>query len=78
MTEKVLLIDDEANVLAGLKRQFRGHFDVFTAEGGEPALDLVKCEGPFAVAVCDMRMPGMNGIDVLEALKTAAPDAGST
>lgn len=71
---KVLLIDDEANVLAGLKRQLRGRFDVSTAEGGEPALDLVKSEGPFAVAVCDMRMPGMNGIDVLGALKKATPD----
>ena len=74
MIEKVLLIDDEANVLAGLKRQLREHFDVSTAQGGEPALDLVKSEGPFAVAVCDMRMPGMNGIDVLGALQKAAPD----
>lgn len=74
MTDKVLLIDDDSNVLAGLKRQLRGHFDVFTAQGGEPALDLVKSEGPFAVAVCDMRMPGMNGIDVLGALKKAAPE----
>ncbi len=74
MTEKVLLIDDEANVLAGLKRQLRGHFDVSTAEGGERALNLVKSQGPFAVAVCDMRMPGMNGVDVLGALQKAAPD----
>ncbi|HEB79076.1 MAG TPA: response regulator [Rhodospirillales bacterium] len=74
MTEKVLIIDDDVNLLAGLKRQFRKRFDLCTAESGEQALALVKSHGPFAVAVCDMRMPGMDGIEVLGALKKLAPN----
>lgn len=55
--EKVLIVDDDTNLLAGLKRHLRKHFDLSTAEDGEQALDLVKSDGPFAVTVCDMRMP---------------------
>lgn len=72
--EKVLIVDDDTNLLAGLKRHLHKYFDVSTAEGGEQALDLVKSDGPFAVTVCDMRMPGMNGIEVLAAVKKLAPD----
>ncbi len=74
MTGKILIIDDDADLLAGLKRQFRKKFDLYTAQSGEQALSLVKSEGPFAVAVSDMRMPGMNGVGVLGALRKAAPD----
>ena len=72
--EKVLIVDDDTNLLAGLKRHLRKHFDLFTAEGGTQALDLVKSDGPFAVTVCDMRMPGMNGVEVLAAVKKLAPN----
>ena len=74
MTEKVLIVDDDANLLAGLKRQFRKQFDLSIAQSGEQALDLVESEGPFAVAVSDMRMPGMDGVGVLGALRKTAPD----
>lgn len=74
MTEKVLIIDDEPNVLAGLRRHLRKSFDILTAESGDEALRLVKTKGPFAVVVCDMHMPGMNGIEVLGRLRTTAPD----
>ncbi|MFQ5618106.1 MAG: response regulator [Rhodospirillales bacterium] len=72
--EKVLIVDDDTNLLAGLERHLRKYFDVSTAEGGEQALDLVKSDGPFAVTVCDMRMPGMNGVEVLAAVKELARD----
>ena len=74
MTEKVLIVDDDTNLLAGLKRHLRRRFEVATAESGEQALDLVKSDGPFAVTVCDMRMRGMNGVEVLAAVKKLAPD----
>lgn len=72
--EKVLIIDDDANLLSGIKRQFRKKFDVSTAEGGRNAISLAKTDGPFAVAVCDMRMPDMDGVEVLGSLKESAPD----
>ncbi len=74
MTGKVLIIDDDANLLSGLKRQLRKRFDLTTAEGGVQALKTLKSDGPFAVAVCDMRMPGMDGIEVLGALRKISPD----
>lgn len=74
MPGKVLIIDDDDNLLAGLRRQFRKQFDLSTASSGEQALTLVESQGPFAVAVSDMRMPGMNGVGVLGALKKTAPD----
>ena len=74
MTGKILIIDDDADLLAGLRRQFRKKFDLSTAQSGEQALSLVKSEGPFAVAISDMRMPGMDGVGLLGALRKAAPD----
>ncbi len=78
MGERVLLIDDDVNLLAGLQRQLRKIFDIVTAEGGAAALAAVEAaqadHKPFAVALCDMRMPGMDGIEVLRRIKDLAPD----
>ena len=71
--EKVLIIDDEENLLNGLKRQLRGDFQVLTATGGQQALDVVGREGPVAVAICDMRMPGMDGATGLAAIEKKSP-----
>ncbi|MEL7448959.1 MAG: response regulator [Pseudomonadota bacterium] len=58
MTEKVLFVDDEPNVLQAYKRALRREFTIETALGGERALEMLEMEGPFAVIVSDMRMPG--------------------
>ena len=42
MKDKVLLVDDDAMVLAGLKRQLRNHFSIDTALSGEEALKRVQ------------------------------------
>lgn len=74
MTEKVLCVDDEPNVLATSKRQLRKHFHVETVLGGDEGLELVDSQGPFAVVVADMRMPFMNGIQFLAKVKERTPD----
>lgn len=74
MTEKILLVDDEPNVLLAMQRQLRKRFDIRTAQSGEEALRLLKQEGPFAVIVSDMRMPNMNGIELLKQVKGLYPD----
>lgn len=71
---RVLLVDDEPNVLAGLKRQLRKQFDISTATSGQEALDMVANESSFRVIVCDMRMPGMAGLEVLKRMQTLSPD----
>lgn len=74
MNSKVLFIDDEKNVLTAIRRQLRKDFDVVTAVGGEEAIAAITANGPFAVAVCDMRMPGMNGVTTLSEIGKRSPD----
>jgi len=74
MTEKILLVDDEENVLAGLKRHLGNRFEVTTASNFDEALKRVQNDGPFAVVVCDMRMPGKDGIETLAAIEALAAD----
>lgn len=74
MAEKFLFVDDEPHVLQSIKRQLRKRFELQTAEGGDAALRILKEEGPFAVIVSDMRMPGMNGIELLKKVKDIYPD----
>ncbi|WP_136806395.1 HD domain-containing phosphohydrolase [Desulfosediminicola flagellatus] len=74
MTEKVIFVDDEDHILQSMKRQLRKRFEVFTALGGREALEIMKENGPFAVIVSDMRMPAMDGIQLLSEVKTLYPD----
>lgn len=74
MTEKIMLVDDEPNVLDGYKRHLRKRFDVTLAAGPELALELIEQNGPFAVVVSDMQMPGMNGVELLKAISELNPE----
>lgn len=74
MPEKVLFVDDEINVLSGLKRQFRKQFDVTIAQGGHKGLKAIVDNGPFAVIISDMQMPEMNGVQFLQKSQEIAPD----
>jgi len=74
MAEKILLVDDEPNVLQSMKRQLRKRFTVMTAQSGDKALEILKDHGPFAVIISDMRMPGMDGVQLLSRVKDSFPD----
>jgi CheY-like chemotaxis protein len=74
MAEKILLVDDDSNILDGYRRSLGREFLMETAQGGEPALALAAKNGPYAVVVSDMRMPGMDGIQLLSRIKALAPD----
>jgi response regulator RpfG family c-di-GMP phosphodiesterase len=73
VNEKILLVDDDANILEAYKRQLRKQFTIETAQGGRKGLEAVRTRGPFAVIVSDLRMPGMDGIQFLEAAREHAP-----
>jgi len=73
-SDKVLLVDDEPNILRAYKRSLRGHFDMVVAESGAAALELMDGEGPFSVIVSDMKMPQMNGIELLSRVKDQYPN----
>jgi len=70
----VLCVDDEPNVLASLRRLFRGKgFEVRTAEGGKAGLALLASE-PVDLVISDMRMPDMDGTEFLELVHARWPD----
>ena len=72
--EKVLIIDDEPGIRQLLQRELSLEgYDVQTAEDGVQALEKVQSE-KFQLAVCDMNMPRLGGLDVLEALRDRDPD----
>jgi response regulator RpfG family c-di-GMP phosphodiesterase len=71
--QKILCVDDEPNILNGLQRQLRKHFDVHTAESGKDGLNIIKNDGPFSVVVSDMRMPEMDGAEFLTQVKYISP-----
>jgi response regulator RpfG family c-di-GMP phosphodiesterase len=74
MADKILFVDDEPQVLDGLKRMLHKEFDVETAVGGDLALTTIRVQGPYSVVVSDMRMPGMNGAQFLGQVRQTAPD----
>jgi len=71
--ERVLFVDDEPNVLDGIRRQLRNRVNIETASSGAAALDIIKAQGPFAVVVSDMRMPEMDGARFLAKVNEIAP-----
>ena len=75
MENRILFVDDDSNILDGYKRQLRKNFSIETAEGGEKGLEAVKNNGPFAVIVSDLKMPGMDGNQFLAHVKEIAPES---
>jgi len=73
MSEKILFVDDDSNILDAYKRQLKREFHVETAQGGKQGLDAVANSGPYAVIVSDLRMPGMDGNQFLSRVKDSAP-----
>ena len=62
---KMLVVDDEPDNLDLLYRTFRRNFNVFKADSGIQALDVLKAEGEVAVIISDQRMPEMKGTEFL-------------
>lgn len=73
VSRKILLVDDEPAALDGYQRILRRDFEVVTAIGGEEALTLIRTDGPFAVVISDMKMPGMDGMEFLKHVRRLAP-----
>lgn len=74
-TWTVLAVDDEPNILAALRRLFRATgWRILTAANGEEALALLAKE-PVNAVLSDMRMPGMDGVQLLERVALGWPDA---
>lgn len=73
--KKVIFVDDEPNILDGLRRMLRSlrnEYDMHFVAGGNEALELMA-QQRFDVIVSDMRMPGMDGAQLLEIIQKEHP-----
>lgn len=71
----VLCVDDEPNILSALRRALRvPGYRIVTADGGAQALALMETE-TVDLVISDMRMPGMDGAQLLEHARTRWPEA---
>ncbi|WP_319582434.1 response regulator [uncultured Pseudodesulfovibrio sp.] len=72
---RLLFVDDESNVLAALRRMLRNkrdHWDMVLVNSGQAALDTLE-ESRFDVIVSDIKMPGMDGAELLTRVKDFYP-----
>ena len=72
-SNKILIVDDDELILSCLERLLSRRFNLELALGPERALESVNTLGPYAVVLTDMRMPGMNGIDLLKRVHHLSP-----
>ena len=74
MKNKLLLVDDEEGIRKVLSISLSDSgYQVFTAETGEQALEIFQREAP-PIVLTDIKMPGMDGIELLQKLKQQNPD----
>lgn len=74
MKTRVLIVDDERairDLLSDAVRQTG--YEVFSASNGEEALSLIRQEN-IHIAICDIRMPGMSGIELLKQILDISPE----
>ncbi len=75
MKKRILFVDDQPEILAGLRNLLRRHrhrWETAFAQSGQEALNLLAQQA-FDVVVSDMRMPGMDGATLLAKVKAAYP-----
>jgi HD-like signal output (HDOD) protein len=73
--KRILFVDDEPSLLEGLRRMLRpqrARWEMMFASGGEDALRMLE-DSAFDVVVTDMRMPGMDGAQLLERVRDRFP-----
>ena len=72
--ERILIVDDEADIAAILKLHLEdsGYITAW-AGNGQAALQMIN-EGGFSLILMDVKMPGMNGVEVLKRVREAGLD----
>jgi len=70
MTEKLLIVDDEPDMLKllGMIIRDKTQYETITTNNPVEALDLVK-RGGYDLVITDLKMPGLDGVEMLEAVK---------
>ncbi len=71
---RVLLVDDEPDLVATYAELLESMCEVETADGPERGLERIRMSGPFALVISDLNMPVMNGIEFLARVRALSPD----
>ncbi len=74
MKERILVVDDDSNLLSGIERHLKAVYEVRTALSGARALEIIEEEDDFAVVLSDYKMPGMNGDSLLARVRALRPE----
>lgn len=70
---RILLVDDEPLVLKSMRRTLSPPHEVVCVRDGKQAIEAIEQGPEFDVILCDMMMPGVDGVDVYEYLRDHAP-----
>lgn len=73
MNLKILIVDDDKSLLDSMRRGLCRRYDLSVAVGPVEGLKIIQDQGPFAVVLSDLRMPGMDGVRFLEKVKDLQP-----
>jgi len=71
---RVLLIDDEAFIVSALRRLLGSEHEVTSVINVPDAIALIAAGHRYDAVLCDLRMPGMSGIDFYEKVREEAPE----
>ncbi|MGF1508278.1 MAG: ATP-binding protein [Myxococcota bacterium] len=71
---RILLIDDEPMLLKAFQRFLKRGHKVITAAGGREALDVLVLDRTFDVIICDLMMPGVDGVAVYRETEKLRPE----
>lgn len=74
MDKAILFVDDDERLLKAVHRSLGSRYDMETALGPEKALERMREGGPYAVVISDLKMPGKDGIGLLEEIRKISPD----
>jgi response regulator RpfG family c-di-GMP phosphodiesterase len=74
MSDKILMVDDDPNLLSAVKRHYRKRYNLTTVENADDALAVFEEKEPVFVVVVDMRMPGMDGLHLLQRIGEISPN----
>ncbi|HUV50669.1 MAG TPA: response regulator [Anaerolineae bacterium] len=70
---RVLVADDEPNILRAMSLVLKSKFDVTTVKSGDKAIEKIQQGMDFDVISLDLQMPGLSGIESLKAIKQLSP-----
>ena len=71
--QKVLICDDEEGIRESLKLILGDHYDLILTDSGEQCLEFLERDKSVGLVLLDIKMPKINGLDVLKIIKEKRP-----